>query len=162
MATRSAESDQARRRAGEIIASLAYLLGLALALPVAALAAFFVLISHTAAQPTLPALLIDLLRHAYQALIWGIGLTAASLSALVVAGFFTRSRRIGALIIIVVTIASLAILLAGAGLPREPGEAFFHLLGLLAILIAARCLSPTSFIFHQRRVISDGNDESRN
>jgi hypothetical protein len=111
----------------------AYFLSLILLAPSALLAVFFALIDHATTQPSLLALLSDLLRHAYELVTWGLWLALAALGALLALGFVGRYRPWGAAVNLAIGLISLWTLISVAGLPRTMGEAAFHLPGLASM-----------------------------
>ncbi len=112
-----------------------------LALPGVLLAAFFLLVQRSVSQSSLGALLLDLLSLMYEMVTWGVWLAMILVIALVIAGFFARSRTLGALIIFAASLTSIVVAVAIAGIPKSPGEASFFSFALISMVISGRLVA---------------------
>ncbi|MEP7272444.1 MAG: hypothetical protein ABI882_13155 [Acidobacteriota bacterium] len=120
---------------------IAYVFAMVLAVPGVLLAAFFLLIQRSVSQSSLPALVYDLLYLLFEMVTWGICVAVLLVIALLVAGFYERSRTLGALIIFATSLTSIVIAVVITGIPKSPGEAAFFLFGLISMGISGRLIA---------------------
>ncbi|HYN41071.1 MAG TPA: hypothetical protein VE129_04785 [Thermoanaerobaculia bacterium] len=111
---------------------LGYLLSLAAALPCVAFALGLLALDHVSATRNL----FTLLYHFFLAFGRGLPLLALALLCLLGAAFFPTGRLLGALALIVLNLAALAVILCSPALPKTFSEAAFLLPAFLSTALA--------------------------
>ena len=126
------------------IHSLLHFTASVLVLPYVALAGFFLLVGEAARAKGLIALLDVALFQASWIFRWGIYSIPLLWLVLVLAGFVTRFRRMGALIVCLLATGSLLILVVLQTSPMEPGQLLFLIPCLAVAAMRSRTERPKS------------------
>jgi len=113
-----------------------HLISIVLLLPNLVFAAGFLLLGHAIGGATILRFFERLLSDALALMTWGVFAIGAAFLAIVVAGFFARTRWLAALCIAILSVVSLAVLIILGSGPFALGQWLFLLPGALALCLS--------------------------